>query len=118
MAELHENNFVLSLVSLAIAQIYLLYSHAIEIYFRSINLSLSIIRTFYCLRYRHAVPFLRNDTRYYLLKTPKNTCCLGRGCSVLNALNLEKQGVKIHNCALFLGFLPLFWLYCTHALIF
>ena len=42
-------------------------------------------------------------------KTSKTTCRL-RGCSVLNALNLEKWGLKIHNCALLLDFLALFWL--------
>ena len=36
------------------------------------------------------------------------------GCSVLNALNLERQGVKIHKCALLLNFLPPFWLYRMH----
>ena len=35
-------------------------------------------------------------------------------CSVLNALNLEKQGVKIHKCALLLNFPPPFWLYHMH----
>ena len=41
-----------------------------------------------------------------------------RGCSVINALNLEKWEVKIHNSALLQDFLVLFWLYRTHALIF
>ena len=33
-------------------------------------------------------------------KNKKKTCRLG-GCSVLNALNLEKRGVQIHSCTLF-----------------
>ena len=55
----------------------------------------------------HAVAFLRNNIPYFLLKTPKNKCRLG-GCSVLNAPNLEKLGVKIYNCALLWTFLPFF----------
>ena len=47
----------------------------------------------------------------------KNTWYLGE-YSVLNALNLEKYGVKIHNCGLSMDFLALFWLYRTHTLIF
>ena len=50
-------------------------------------------------------------------KISKNTCNLG-GCSVLNVLNLKKCRVKIHNCALLLHFIDLFWFYRTHALIF
>ena len=50
-------------------------------------------------------------------KNSKKTCCLG-GCSVLNALNLEKWGVQIHTCALLLELLALFWVYRTHALLF
>ena len=42
----------------------------------------------------------------------------GWWCSILHALNLERWGVKIHNCTLLLEFLALFWLYCMHALIF
>ena len=49
-------------------------------------------------------------------KNSKNTGCLG-GCSILNALNLEKWGVKIPNCALLMDFFALFWLYRMHALI-
>ena len=33
---------------------------------------------------------------------------LFRVCSILNALNLRKWGVKIHNCALLLDFFPFF----------
>ena len=40
-------------------------------------------------------------------KNSKNTCRLGV-FSVLNALNLEEWGVKIHNCAFLLDFLALF----------
>ena len=39
-------------------------------------------------------------------KNSKTTFHLG-GCSVLNALNLEKWGVKIHLCAFFLTFLAI-----------
>ena len=35
----------------------------------------------------------------------------------VNALILEKWGVKTHNCALLLDFLALFWLYRMYALI-
>ena len=52
-------------------------------------------------------------------KTSKNTCRLV-GCSILNALNLENWrgvGEGIHNCALLLDFLTIFWLYCMHTLI-
>ena len=57
-------------------------------------------------------------------KTSKNTCCLV-GCSILNALNLENWrsvcvcggGGGIHNCALLLDFLTIFWLYRMHTLI-
>ena len=54
---------------------------------------------------------------FFSTKNFKNTFCL-RGCSALNALNLEKWGVKIYKCVLLLDFLALFWLYRTHALIF
>ena len=33
-----------------------------------------------------------------------------KGCSILNALNLGKWRIKIHNFALFLDLLALFWL--------
>ena len=54
---------------------------------------------------------------FFLCEKLQNTCHLGV-CSVLNALRSEKCGVKIHNCALLLHFIALFWLYHTHALFF
>ena len=54
---------------------------------------------------------------FFSTKNSKNTCRVG-GCSVLNALNLEKCWVKMHNCALLLRFIALFWLKRTHALVF
>ena len=50
----------------------------------------------------HAMPFIKNA--FFSTKNSKNTCCLRR-CSILNALNLAKWGVKIQNCAHFLDFL-------------
>ena len=50
-------------------------------------------------------------------KNSKNTSRLVE-CTVLNTLNLEKWGVKVHNCALLLDFLALLCLYRTRALIF
>ena len=47
---------------------------------------------------------------YSLLKPQKKSMRIER-CSVLNTLNLEKLGEKIHNDALLLAFLALFWLY-------
>ena len=44
--------------------------------------------TTYCMRYPHAVPFLRNEMPFSLLKILK-AHRLG-GWSILNALNLEK----------------------------
>ena len=44
--------------------------------------------------------------------------CHVKWWSLLNALKLERWGVKIHNDALLLDFPALFWLYRTHALIF
>ena len=41
-----------------------------------------------------------------------------RWCGILNALTLEKFGVKIDNCAFLLIFFALFSLYRTQALIF
>ena len=44
-------------------------------------------------------------------KNSKNAYCLGR-CGIINVLNLNKWGIKIHNCLLilyfFLPFLPVF----------
>ena len=60
--------------------------------------------------------FAKRNTFFYT-KNSKNTCRLGES-SILNALNLEKWGVKTHSCALLLDFLALFWLYRTHAIIF
>ena len=54
---------------------------------------------------------------FFSTKNSKNTCCLG-GCSVLNALILEKWGVKTHNSALLLDFLAFFWLYRRYTLVF
>ena len=69
----------------------------------------------------HAVPALsalfEKQNAFFSTKNSKNTCRLG-GCSVLNALNFDKWGVKTHNCALLLDLLALFWLYRTHAFIF
>lgn len=50
---------------------------------------------------------------WYACKSTKNSknTCLG-GCSVLNALNLEELGVKIHNYALLLDYVVLLWWYC------
>ena len=58
--------------------------------------------------------------KWNVLFSTKNsqTTCRLRGCSVLNALNLEKSGIKIHKCAVLLDFLAPFWLYRKHALIF
>ena len=53
--------------------------------------------------------FAKQNT-FFSTKISKTTCCLGR-CSVLNALNLEKWGVKTHNCVLLLDFLILFCLF-------
>ena len=47
----------------------------------------------------------------------KNACCLD-GCNIINAINLKKWVVKIHNCALSLDLFTLFELYRTHLLIF
>ena len=47
-----------------------------------------------------ALCILRNKLPYTLLKPPKTPCCLG-GCSLVNALNLQKWGVRIHNHAPF-----------------
>ena len=41
-----------------------------------------------------------------------------RGCSVLNALNLEKGGVQVHNCALLLDLPALFGYIARMPLIF
>ena len=49
-------------------------------------------------------------------KNSQNICRLGRR-SILNALNLKKLGVKIHNFALLLDFLALFG-YTTHMPLF
>ena len=70
-----------------------------------------LILTNYCVQCH-----FRDITCLILLKT-KKTCRLG-GCSVLNAINLEKRRVKIHKYVLLLDFLALFWLYRTHVLIF
>ena len=73
-----------------------------------------LILTTYCVRYPHAVPFLRNKVPFFLLKAPKAHAVLGGGgCSILNALNLEKWGVKTHNWALLLDFLA--FLVIPHA---
>ena len=56
-------------------------------------------------RYLHAMHFLRN--KMPSPENSKNTCNLV-GCSILNALNLEKWGAKIHNCAYLLDFLAPF----------
>ena len=53
----------------------------------------------------------------FFTKNSKNICHLG-GCNVPNALNLEKCGAKLHNCALLLDFFTFYWLNRTHALIF
>ena len=50
---------------------------------------------------------IEKGNAFFSTKNFKNTFRLV-GCSVLNALNLEKWGVKIHKCALSLGFLALF----------
>ena len=70
--------------------------------------------TNYGVRYQHAVPLLRNKMPYSLLKTAKTHAIQWWGCSVLNALNLEKKGVKIQKCVLLLNFISLFWLYRMH----
>ena len=46
--------------------------------------------------------FKKRNT-FFSTKTSENTCCL-RGCSIEHALNLEKWGVKTHNCARLLDF--------------
>ena len=38
-------------------------------------------------------------------------------CTILNALNLEKWGIKIHNCTLLLDLFAIPWFYRTHALV-
>ena len=73
-----------------------------------------LVLTTYCVWYPHTVPFKWNAL--FSTKNSKNTHRLGE-CKVVTALNLEKQGVKIHNCALLVDFLALFCLYLTHALI-
>ena len=50
--------------------------------------------------------FTKLNTFFYT-KNSKNTCRLG-DYSILNALNLEKWGVKTHSCALLLDFPGLF----------
>ena len=70
--------------------------------------------TTYCMRYPHALPFLRNEMPFFLLK---NTWRLW-GCSILKALNLSKWVVKIHNSAHLLDFPAPFWLYLKRAHIF
>ena len=67
--------------------------------------------TTYCVQYPQAVPLLRNEV--LSTKNSKNTCRLG-GCSVLNALNLEKMRGKSSQLRLLLDFIALFWLYCSH----
>ena len=64
-----------------------------------------LILTNYYLGYTNAVSFLRNDMPFSQLKTPKTHTVHG-GCRVLNALNLEKWGVKIHESVILLDFLP------------
>ena len=66
----------------------------------------------------HAVParsafFFEKSNAFFSPKNSKNKCLLA-GCSVLDALNLEKCGVKIHNCALLLHFIA-FFLVTPHA---
>ena len=64
----------------------------------------------------HAVPALsalfEKRNAFFSTKNSKNTCRLG-GCGVLHALNVEKWGVKTHNCALLLDFLA--FLVIPHA---
>ena len=50
-------------------------------------------------------------------KISKKACRLG-GCSVLNALNLEKWGIKTHNCALFTGLSCPFFCYTVRMPLF
>ena len=66
-----------------------------------------LILATYCKQHPHTMSFLRNKMLYSLLKTQQNTCSLVEW-SVLNALNLGKRGIKIHNCALLLDFFALF----------
>ena len=59
----------------------------------------------------HAVParsaLFKKWNAFFSTKNSRNTCRLG-GCSVLNVLNLEKCGVKDHNCAHLLHFIAFF----------
>ena len=64
----------------------------------------------------HEVP--AHSALFEKLKSLFSTKNSQNTCRVLNALNLEELGVKIHNCGLSLDFLALFWLNCTHVLIF
>ena len=73
-----------------------------------------LLRTAYGIRHPHVVPFLRNKMPHSQLKTAKT---FRRGCSVLNALNLKKRGIKIHNCALLLDFRA-FFCYTTRTPLF
>ena len=68
-----------------------------------------LVSTNYWVWYLHAVPFFEKWNAFFSIKNSKNTCCL-RGCSILNALNLEKWGVKITKCALSLDYFAFFWL--------
>ena len=68
----------------------------------------------------HAVParsaLFEKWNALFSTKTSKNTCRL-RGCTVLNALNLEELWEKSTIVAFYRNF-AFFWLYHPHALIF
>ena len=51
----------------------------------------------YCLRCPRIIPYFQNKITLFSVKIFKTICCFGK-CSIINALNLEKLVVRIHNC--------------------
>ena len=73
-----------------------------------------------CVRHTHAAPFLRNKISDSPIRPPKTHAFLGGGGGMYHSKcpTFGKMRGEIHNCALLLYALALFWLYRTHALIF
>ena len=65
-----------------------------------------LILTFYCVRYPHVMPYLKNNIPYSVLGLTGEGWrgSVLEGGSVPNVLNLEKLGMKIHIRALLLDF--------------
>ena len=78
-------------------------NHVLEVCLEIMIASPGLSVTALCMWYSHAVPFLRMKCLIFYLIEPPETH------AVLNALNLEKRVVKIHNCALLPHFFAFFW---------